>query len=443
MRTQFFFVGLLSGVAGVLVGTAGCDNITAGQSADTSAPPQLVHVMIQDARYFVWRSRTAARRSTSSTTTPTRACTIHARQCRRRRRIPAARHLHQRVPRRPARSRRPLPRRGRLQRPAQDPGDGRAGSASADAPRRRDPTCAIRAAASQIRLVFDKVLDNSIETVMMDPTKAPGSTNTYTIMPGHRRARRRGRQARRERHLLRQRRLAAVLGRPRAGSARPGHRHQAEGARSTPATKYTVKILNPGALKDREGNAAVGLGGGALPTTLTFTTEDLTPANAGNFPSDAAGGNGFDYPDFTARRCRPSRRTRSSRSASSRPSPATSATVTVKSGCTGAKPIAYSERGNDATMCTEGRDPGGYPVLDIINSDTGDIDDGVPGPSWPRGRLHAAHQRSRTSTASSTFEADSRSRSSRTDETTDPMVDPNIESQHVTPAAMHDAVIRA
>ena len=36
----------------------------------------------------------------------------------------------------------------------------------------------------QIRLVFSKVLDNSIETVTMDPTKAPGTTNTYTLTPG-------------------------------------------------------------------------------------------------------------------------------------------------------------------------------------------------------------------------------------------------------------------
>ena len=53
MRTQFFFVGLLGVVAGSLVGVAGCDNVTAGQSSDSKAPPQLVHVMVQDARYLL------------------------------------------------------------------------------------------------------------------------------------------------------------------------------------------------------------------------------------------------------------------------------------------------------------------------------------------------------------------------------------------------------
>src|SRR5205823_3642178 len=47
------------------------------------------------------------------------------------------------------------------------------------APDNRDPGGGIA-----IRLVFDKVLDNSIEMITMDPTKAPGKTNTYTIVPG-------------------------------------------------------------------------------------------------------------------------------------------------------------------------------------------------------------------------------------------------------------------
>src|SRR5207253_2520049 len=36
----------------------------------------------------------------------------------------------------------------------------------------------------QVRFVFDKVLDSSIEAVTMDPTKAPGATDTYTLMAG-------------------------------------------------------------------------------------------------------------------------------------------------------------------------------------------------------------------------------------------------------------------
>lgn len=61
MRTQFYFVGLLSALAGGLVGTAGCDNITAGQATDSSAPPQLVHVLVQDARYLLaWPNRASS-----------------------------------------------------------------------------------------------------------------------------------------------------------------------------------------------------------------------------------------------------------------------------------------------------------------------------------------------------------------------------------------------
>src|SRR6202012_6035221 len=36
----------------------------------------------------------------------------------------------------------------------------------------------------QVRLVFDKILDASIETVTMDPTKAPGKTDTYKLEDG-------------------------------------------------------------------------------------------------------------------------------------------------------------------------------------------------------------------------------------------------------------------
>src|SRR5262249_22882050 len=49
----------------------------------------------------------------------------------------------------------------------------------AAAPDGRDPGGGIA-----IRVVFSKVLDAAIEMVTMDPTKAPGKTDTYTIEPG-------------------------------------------------------------------------------------------------------------------------------------------------------------------------------------------------------------------------------------------------------------------
>jgi hypothetical protein len=81
-------------------------------------------------------------------------------------------------------------------------------------------------------------------------------------------------------------------------------------------------------------------------------------------------------------------------------------------------------------MCTKA-DPGGYPVLDVVNSDTGAVATGQP-VDWPAGTC--------TLTISvpdlagkSTFSADYTFTVAGSDET-DPMADPNIASQHVTPA---------
>ena len=421
MRTQFFLVGLLSGVAGVLVG-AGCDNITAGQTTDTSAPPQLVHAFIQDARYLLaFPNRGSALDILDNNAT--RSCQI----------IQAATAkdpaldtcineflVDQLAPDVHCLA------AGSCNDPIKIPSTGVPVPLGAPiigaAPDMRDPGGGIA-----IRLVFDKVLDDSIETVMMDPTKAPGKTDTYVIMPG----------------LVE---LDDAAGMPvksviyldNGGSPQfsadlelvplgPAIVIKPTGSLDA-ATKYTVKILNPGAIKDRQGNAAVGLGGGALPTTLSFTTEELTPANAGAFPSDAAGGNGYDYPDFTG-------------TAEITPNEVIqvsffeaflgdSTTVAIKSGCTGAKPIAYSERGNDPTMCTMG-EPGGYPVLDIVNSDTGDVTTGVP-VDWPAGPCTLTITVPDINNKSmATMDLDFTV--AGTDET-DPMVDPNIASQHVTPA---------
>src|SRR5207248_1225387 len=142
------------------------------------------------------------------------------------------------------------------------------------APDNRDPGGGIA-----IRLVFDKVLDNSIEMVAMDPTKAPGKTDTYTIVPGIV-----------ELHDAADKVVPSVIYYDNGGS----FQYSADlelvplgpaivikpKATLDAATKYTVKILNPGAIKDRQGNAATALGGGALPSSISFTTEDLTAASA-------------------------------------------------------------------------------------------------------------------------------------------------------------------
>ena len=417
MRTQFFLVGLLSGVAGVLVG-AGCDNTTAGQSTDSSAPPQLVHAFVQDARYLLaFPNRGSALDILDNNAT--RSCVIEQAGTAKDPQLDTCINeflVDQLAPDVHCLA------SGVCNDPIKIPSTGIPVPLSVTllgaAPDNRDPGGGIA-----VRLVFDKVHDDSIETVMMDPTKEPGKTDTYVIMPG------------------------LVELDDAAGKAVPSVIYLDNGgspqfsadlelvplgpaivikpkATLDAATKYTVKILNPGAIKDREGNAAVGLGGGALPTSLSFTTEDLTPTAAGAF-----GTSPLDYPDFTMS---PAKIT---------PNEVVqigffeaflgdSTTVTIKSGCTGAKPIAYSDRGSDPTMCTKS-EPGGYPILDIVNTDTGAIATAQP-VDWPMGDCTLTITVPDIN-GKSMFTADYSFTVAGTD-VTDPMADPNIASQHVTPA---------
>ncbi|HEX6836420.1 MAG TPA: Ig-like domain-containing protein, partial [Polyangia bacterium] len=365
-------------VAGTAGTTTGCDDVTAGQPTDSSAPPQLVHALVQDARWLVaYPNRGSSLDILDNNAT--RACTISCKgNC----------------PANPTTKQAPAQLDTCINEflvdqvapdvhcldtnvcsdPLKIPTSGVPVPGSHTliglAPSLNDPGGGV-----QVRLVFDKVLDNSIESITPSGSTTPGATNSYTIVPG----------------------LVDLV--DDAGKSVKSVMYYDNGGSSQfsadlelvplgpaivikptapldAATTYTVKILNPGAIKDREGNAAVALGGGALPASLGFKTEDLTPTNAGAFPSDAAGGNGFDFPDFTAS------------TVNVTPNEVLqlgffeafagdSATVTVKSGCAGAKPIAYSERGNDATMCTK-QDPGGYPVLDVVNSDSGNVASGMP-----------------------------------------------------------------
>lgn len=423
MRTLSRVSVLCVVVAGTTGATTGCDGVDAGQLKDSSAPPQLVHVLVQDARYFLAFPNRGSSLDVLDNNA-TRSCTIVDAATAKDPQLDTCINeflVDQLAPDVHCLS------SGQCNDPLKIPSTGVPVplplTLLGAKPDNRDPGGGV-----QIRLVFDKVLDNSIETITMDPTKAPGSTDTYAIMPG----------------LVE---LDDGAGKPVPSAMYydNGGSHEFSAdlelvplgpaivikpkASLDAATTYTVKILNAGALKDRAGQAAVGLGGGALPTALTFKTEDLTPTNAGNFPSDAAGGNGLDFPDFTAS------------DVSITPNEVIqiaffeafagdSTTVTIKSGCAGAKPIAYSDRGNDATMCTKA-DPGGYPLLDIVNSDTGDVTTGQP-VDWPAGDC--------TLTISvpdingkSTFSGDYTFTVAGADET-DPMVDPNIASQHVTPA---------
>ena len=449
MRTQFLLVGLLSGVAGVLVGTAGCDNITAGQSTDSKAPPQLYHIMIQDARYvFQFPNRASALDILDNS--PMRPCTITCKgNC-------------------PGDMNNPAPPQedtcineflvdqfapdvhcldsGICNDPLKIPSTGVPVPLDLPdifglPPDMRDPGGGIA-----IRMVFDKVLDNSIETVAPNGSNTPGATLKYTIMPG----------------LVE---LDDAAGKPvdstiyydNGGSFQ--YSADLELVPLGPAivikpnhpldnsTTYTVKIDNPGALKDREGNQAVALGGGTLGTSYKFTTEDLTADVDGNF------GGGLDYP------------------ASFSPPPqiagneviqlgfyeliaGDSAKVTVKAAPAGAHIIAYSERFSDPTMCPMAAtgDPSGY-VLDINNGSTADLATAQPA-EWPKGDYDitvtvpaangkgAAFTREYQFTVGISCKADADCTNGGTCDTaaglcqdaTDPKLDPNIQSQHVTPA---------
>jgi hypothetical protein len=401
----------------VLVG-AGCDNITAGQPSDSSAPPQLVHAFVQDARYLLaFPNRGSALDILDNNAT--RTCVIEQAATAKDPQLDTCINeflVDQLAPDVHCLA------SGLCTDPIKIPSTGVPVPLSVTllgaAPDNRDPGGGI-----QVRLVFDKVLDNSIETVMMDPTKPPGKTNTYVLMPG-----------------------LVELDDP-SGKAVPSAMYYDNGgspqysadlelvplgpaivikpkASLNAASKYTVKILNPGALKDRQGNAAVALGGGPLPASLSFTTEDLTPTASGAF-----GTSPLDYPDFTAM------------SVSITPNEVIqigffepflgdSTKVVIKSGCTGAKPIAYSDRGSDPTMCTMS-EPGGFPVLDIVNTDTGVVATGQP-VDWPMGACTLTITVPDIN-GKSMFTGDFSFTVAGAD-VTDPMMDPNIASQHVTPA---------
>ena len=283
----------------------------------------------------------------------------------------------------------------------------------------------------QIRLVFDKALDSSIETVTMDPSKAPGATNTYALVGVVELDDQAGMP------------VASVIYLDNGGSSIYSSDLELVPFGSaivikpnTPldaASTYTVKILNPGAIKDCEGNAAVGLGGGALPTSFTFKTEDLTPNSGGIFGGGTPAAVGLDYPDF---------------SDATADMPATiaanevvqisffeniagdMAVVTPTMVPAGAKIIAFGERFNDPTACPmfASGDPGGA-SLDIVNADSTDLTTAMP-VNWPLGD-YTIHVSVKDINGRSTFEGDFSF--TVTDPSTDTM-DPNIFANHLTPA---------
>ncbi|MCU1281650.1 MAG: hypothetical protein JWM53_5196, partial [bacterium] len=173
MRTRFH-LGLLLAVA------VGCDDLSVGQPSDSSAPPQLVHVMVQDARYLLaFPNRASSLDLLDNNPFANRLCTIECKgNCPGNSTSPAPAQLDtcvaeflvdQVAPDVSCQS------TGVCADPLEVPSTGipvPLGMSTVGIPSdMRDPGGGI-----QIRLVFDKVLDSNIETVVQDPTQAPGRT---------------------------------------------------------------------------------------------------------------------------------------------------------------------------------------------------------------------------------------------------------------------------
>jgi hypothetical protein len=417
MRTRFYF-GLL------LALTTGCDDVSIGQPSDSSAPPQLVHVLVQDARYLLaFPNRASSLDLLDNNPFPNRTCTIECRgNCPGDANNPPPAQLDTCVSEYLVDQVAPdvsCQSSGVCADPLKVPASGvpvPLGMATVGIPSdMRDPGGGI-----QVRLVFDKVLDSSIETVTQDPTKAPGKTFTYALAAGIV-------------ELDDEAGTAVPSGYYLDNGGSPDFSSDLELVPLGPAlvikpkvsldahTTYTVKIVNGGAIKDRQGHSAVGLAGAALPTAVKFTTEDLTPAVAGVF------GSAIDFPDFSA--------------------PATitpneviqigfyenaggdTATVDFTVAPAGVKPIAFSDRGGDATMCTKA-DPGSI-LVDVANSDTGDVASASPADWLPGDYIFTITVKDIN--GKSTFTSQPMTFTVAGTDENDPTVDPNIAGAHLTP----------
>jgi hypothetical protein len=261
----------------------------------------------------------------------------------------------------------------------------------------------------QIRLVFDKLLDGKIVTVTVDPTKPPGKNFSYVLADG------------------------IVELDDATGAEVPSVKIYDNGGSSTftsdlmlapfgpaivvkpkaplaPATSYTIKLLDPSLLVDREGNAAVDANGNALPKPFVakFTSEPLTANPAGSFP------------DFTMPvTLKPNQIVQL---AFWEPVDEATAQLVVTGPGGAVAALAYSERGSDPTMCMASQNPW---LLDVAHTVAG----GLPA-DWPAGdytltlTIKDATGGSSAATGTLSFTVAG---------TSDPM-DPEGYQQHVLPA---------
>ena len=248
-------------VAGTAGSTTGCDDTSLGHLTDPAGPPTLIKVMVQDAQFVGGPPVQRGAAVDLLDTAPPPMCSDTN---------PCINQflIAQTVP--------PLDcsdiAGGVCIDPLAVPADG----------------VPLNAGATAIRLVFNKLLDDSIETVSVDENGAPTPGKPYALKPG----------------------IVELLdgsGAPVAGttafwdnSGSPeftsdvvwlpfGPAIVITPGSLDPQSTYTIRI-HPALLKDRQGNAAADNTGATLvdPTDLKFTTEAIT-ANPG-----------LSYPDFSA-----------------------------------------------------------------------------------------------------------------------------------------------
>jgi len=217
----------------------------------------------------------------------------------------------------------------------------------------------------QLRVVFDKLLDDAIETVTVDPTQPPGRTNQYTLrdglvalfdpggaeVPSVKLYDNGGSPALSSDLLLSPFGPALVL-KPKSPLA--------------PATSYTLELASPSSLVDRRGQPAVDAAGAPLPTPyrVSFTTEPLT------LDADAS------FPDFsqTPTRIQPSQ---IAQLVFWEPVDEATARVMLTGPGASTSVAVFTDRGADPTACAGNANPW---RLDLVHVDGS----GAPSP-WPVG----------------------------------------------------------
>lgn len=163
MRTQFLYVGLLSMMAGGLV-SVGCDDNHTGQLSDPSGPVKLVRLMVQDAEPFGIRANAVDLLDTKGSPLSLAVACDDQNPC-----------LQQFVFKggNPDFS---CTKAGICN----DPLSPETNPVTIGVPETGDPG---EVAGTQIRFVFDKLLNSSFETVTIDRPRRPARTTRSTPWP--------------------------------------------------------------------------------------------------------------------------------------------------------------------------------------------------------------------------------------------------------------------